>query len=263
MGYAARLNQGRAAVAEGPPMAEMAVRPYVGRVLLGYPVGFTETTPFATSVRRLVTYEHQKPDPERQLAGTVVAPGLYIEDNRNALAARVLEYPHIQWLWQVDTDIEFKEDVLDKLLNLAESRGLKILNASVPIGETYRTGGFLLGGEDEPGIWKALNHVGPEPIEVDGIATTATLIHREVIEAIADEHGQRWFCRIPVPLSPEGTPKRQQKFSNQGEDFSFCLRAKACGYSIWVAHVIGMRHWKMKGYTHDPPGTWPERSAGG
>jgi hypothetical protein len=228
-----------------------------GRVLLGYPVGFSETEPFAISVRRLVTHEFMKPDSERVLAGTKVAPGLYVEDNRNELAASVLDYPHVEWLLQIDTDIEFLPDVLDRMLFLAESQNIKILAASVPIGDTYPTAGFLIGDADKPGTWKCLAEIPPEPIEVDGIATAIAMIHRDVLLDIARKHGRCWFTRIPLITSPPDTPMEQKEIYNQGEDFSFCLRAREVGHSIWCAHVPGFRHWKMKGYTHDA--SWPER----
>lgn len=247
-------QRGNALAFKGPEPVKPESLPYVGRVLLGYPVGFSATEPFGISVRRLITHEFMKPDHERVLAGTKVAPGLYVEDNRNELAKATLDLPHIDWLLQIDTDIEFLPDTMDRMLAMAESRGIKILAASVPIGETYPTAGFMLG--DQPGTWKALPSVPPEPVEVDGIATAVTLIHREVFEAIAAKYGQCWFNRIPVPTSPEGTPLSKQEIYMQGEDFSFCLRAREVGYSVWCAHVIGFRHWKMKGYTHDE--TWPE-----
>lgn len=228
----------------------------VGRVLLGYPVGASELTAFSASVRRLVSWEYMKHPQERVFAGTTVAPGLYVDDNRNELARRALEYPNVEWLWQVDTDIEFKPDVLDRMLAIAEPAGIKVFAASVPIGETWPTAAYML--SKKPGQWDPVAQVGEEPVRVDGIATACTLIHRDVLEKIAQKDGQRWFNRMEVPVSPPGTPTHQKEYLIAGEDFSFCLRAREAGFGIYCAHVPGLRHWKLKGYTHDSPEEWPQ-----
>lgn len=227
----------------------------VGRVLLGYPVGASEMTAFSASVRRLITYEGLKPPAERAFAGTTVAPGLYVDDNRNELAKRALDYPNVEWLWQVDTDIEFKPDVLDRMLALAEPQGIKVLAASVPIGETWPTAAYML--SKRPGEWDPVAEVPQAPVLVDGIATACTLIHRDVLEAIAVKYGRRWFNRIEIRSSPQGTPSHEVEYLTAGEDFSFCLRARECGFPIYCAHVPGLRHWKLKGYTHDGEDEWP------
>lgn len=265
MGRAERANAGRAFTGlirpDGQPARQGQLIP-VGRVLLGYPVGQMETTAFSASVRRLVSWESMKDPKERVLAGTTVAPGLYVDDNRNALAKRALDIPTVDWLWQVDTDIEFKPDFLDRMLAIAESRGLKILAASVPIGETWPTCGYRLSGR--AGEWKPVQpqELGSEPIEVDGIATACTLIHRDALVAIAQKHGRRWFDRIAVQSSPEGTPLAETDYVNEGEDFSFCLRARDVGLSVWCVYVPGIRHWKIAAYTHDPPEEWPRQVRG-
>ena len=219
--------------------------PLYGRVVLGYPIGFSETEPFALSVRRVSSYEQMKPDAERLLAGVTAAPGLYVEDNRNLLAEHTLRLG-AEWNWQVDTDIEFQHYVLETMVGMAESGGLKILAASVPIGETYPSCGFRQAGQWQ---WKPVFPMPQEPTEVDAIATACVLIHRSVYETMADKFGHRWFNRITVGDKGKETVL--------GEDFSFCLRARECGFTIHCAHVAGLRHWKQMPLTHDAP--WPKK----
>jgi hypothetical protein len=76
------------------------------------------------------------------------------------------------------------------------------------------------------------------------------LIHRAALEAVAARYGRRWFSRIQIP-GDDG------EATTQGEDFSFCLRARDVGLSVWCAHVPGLRHWKLAPYTHDSLDDWP------
>lgn len=222
------------------------------KVLLGYPVGNSELPCFSASVRRLMRYEGMKPD-EPLLAGVVCEPGLYVDDNRNRLVDALLKAPaSVEWLLQIDTDIEFKPDILERMLALAESRDFKILAASVPIGETHETSAFLFG--DVPGRLHVVLRMPAEPLRVDAIATTCTLIHRSVFEAIAEKMGPCWFTRMSVP-----DPDHPGRDLVLGEDIAFCCRAKVVGVPIWCAHVPGLRHWKLVGFTHDAADQWPQR----
>jgi hypothetical protein len=226
--------------------------PQFGQVLLGYPVGSSELACFSASVRRLLRYDGMKDRP--QLAGIVGEPGLYVDDNRNRLADALMKAPpDVKWLLQIDTDIEFKPEILERMLALAEEHGFKVLAASVPIGETFETCGYFFG--DVPGRMHVVTRLpGTQPLRVDAIATACTLIRRDVFVEMAEKFGPCWFTRMSVP-----DPDREGYDLVLGEDIAFCCRAKVLGVPIWVAHIPGLRHWKLKGYTHDDPAEWPQR----
>jgi hypothetical protein len=74
------------------------------------------------------------------------------------------------------------------------------------------------------------------------------LIHRSVFEKIRDGYGPNWFDRVVIPKGPKGATKF-------GEDMSFCIRAKACGFPIYV-------HTGVK-TTHDKGGVFFDEPASG
>jgi hypothetical protein len=218
------------------------------KVVVGFPVGGSVTLPFHASMQRMVQYELRKPDRERLLGRVHHASSLYVGDNRTLLAQRFIQ-TDAEWLLQIDTDIEFPPTLLETMVDLAgEDR--KVLAASVPLGETYESCGFLM-EPGEIGVWRPLTHIPPTPVEVDGIATAVVLIHRDVFLRIAEEHGQVWFHHLYLPTSPPGTPRVEQTFRMQGEDFAFCVRAKDAGFGIYVVHVPGLRHYKTRALSHD------------
>lgn len=248
MGREARVNGGCAWVPE-----EL--------VYVGYPVGSSELPCFTGSMRRLIRYEAVKHEP--LLGGVFCEPGLYVDDNRNRMVEHLLKAPpFVKWLLQIDTDIEFKPDILERMLALAKANEFKILAASVPIGETFETCAYLFG--DTPGRLHVVTKLPPEPVRVDAIATACTLIHRDVFQTMAEKLGPCWFDRISVadPDSDQGGPMEFRKNLVLGEDISFCCRAKVLGVPIWCAHVPGLRHWKLVGFTHDAASEWPQRQKG-
>lgn len=219
---------------------------------MAYPVGFNVTLPFHASVIRLLDYEMAKPLSQRLLRKVTHAAGLYVADNRTLLAQRLLD-TDAEWLWMVDTDIEFQPNVLEQMIEFAGS-DKKVLAASVPLGD-HAQGGYpscAFHRSKTPGVWLPEWPPLPmQPFEVDGIATACVLIHREVFETIAARHGQCWFHHIYLPNSPEGTPLSQFRYHSQGEDLAFSVRAVESGFKLWCAHISGLRHFKTYPFTHD------------
>jgi len=216
------------------------------KVYVGYPVGGSVTLPFHASMLRLLGYEMAKGD-SRLLAGIEHTQGLYVADNRTMLVQRFLQTP-ADWLLQIDTDIEFPKTILETLIDLAGT-DKKVLAASVPLGSSIPTCAYRL--TDKPGIFDEIESVPLRPIQVDGVATAACLVHREVFERIADMNGQSWFHHIYFPKSGAGTVPRDFEFTSQGEDFSFCHRAREAGYAIWCVHVPNVGHYKTQRLSHD------------
>ena len=249
------------------------------KVLFGYPCGGSVTVPFHASCLRMLAHELSKPSrealvlpgqsgqvkfngmsggiklvdygpdvPMRHLAKMEHASGLYVGNNRMTLTEELIDETPANWLLQIDTDIEFPPTLIETMLELAGT-DKKILAASVPLGTAYPTCGFQW--SRTPGQYYALEEIPRSPIEVDAIATACVLIHRDVFEAIAREHGRSWFHSIYLAKSPPETPIEQFAFTGNEEDIAFSMRAKASGFSIWVVHIPGLGHYKTIRLSHD------------
>lgn len=215
------------------------------KVVVGYPVGGSVTLAFHASLVRMACYELGKPDRHRLLAKITHSQGLYVGENRTLLARKFLE-TDADWLLQIDTDIEFPQTLAETLVGLAPGPG--VLAASVPLG-AYPTCAFrMIPGQ--VGVWQSVP-VTTQPQEVDGIATAVCLIHRDVFLSIAEKHGQAWFHHMYLPASPEGTPQKDFRFLEQGEDLAFSIRARDAGHKVWCAHVPGLKHHKTRALSHD------------
>jgi hypothetical protein len=228
---------------QGPPREAT-----VPKIIIGYPVGGSVTLPFHVSMLRLVGYELQKPKGRRLLSAVEHTQGLYVAENRNVLAQQFVAKAGATWLLQIDTDIEFPEDLLERMLAIAGTER-KIIAANVPLGH-YATVAFNRHAT-LPGVWDNFEQMPGDLVEVDAVATAVVLIHREVFETIAARHGQCWFNHLYLPCSPEGTSRAESKFRQIGEDISFCLRAQEAGFSIYAARVSGLRHHKTKPLSED------------
>ena len=230
------------------------------KVYVGTPMGFSEDGPFASSSRRLTAYEALKPPRERLYWQLMTAAGLYVGDNRQRLCEAFLESP-ANWLLMIDSDLEFPRTILEGMLSAAAAVGARVLAASVPIGDTYPTCGYEW-VRGEPGVYRSVP-IGREPRKVEAVATACCLIHRDALYAIADVEGQKWFLQdIVFPRSEPGTPPREFRYLQVGEDIAFSIRAGAVGVDLWCFHLPGLGHWKRKRYSHDDEGVIEMAAAG-
>lgn len=171
---------------------------------------------------------------------------------KNELLRRALKHEDVEYFWLVDSDATWAPDALFRMLNwqLPVVTACIYTRAFPPIP----TMGMYLGvNEDGDHVynfgstiaaihdWAKRNKVAvdtlneiaeldpqhpDELLEIDGCGTHAILIRRDVLEAI----GGNWF-QCTGMLS--------------GEDFDFCRKVKAAGYSIHAdlgchtGHVVG------------------------
>lgn len=249
------------------PMRPHLVLPegYQPRVMLGYPFGGTVHGPFHQSVLALHMWDITRPArtpgsrPLLLLNGWSPESGLYVEDNRQRIATKFLEHPEKpDWCVQIDTDVSFPPTIVETLLDIA-GRDKKVVGLSVPLGSWPSCG---LRRSNIPGKWHFMRpeELSPEGTQVDGFATPLFIVHRDVIEAIADREGQTWFLRKAIPRLEEERsrlawlgkgPMRDRQFINAGEDLAFCMRAVEAGFDIWCARVPGLRHNKTLPLSHD------------
>lgn len=210
------------------------------------------------SLRALERYDRTLATP--LLCHDIPQSGLYIEDNRTRVVEKFMQ-TDADWLLQIDSDIQFPPQLIEMMLGVAGDEK-KVLAASVPLGPPLPSCGLMRKSPDLPGIWAYLDphEITEEGVQCDALASAVMLVHRDVFQAIADREGQSWFHRIRVPRLDqpkskaawlEDGPISDRAYVNQGEDLSFCLRAVEAGFSIWVAKVPGIRHYKSLPLSHD------------
>jgi GT2 family glycosyltransferase len=162
--------------------------------------------------------------------------GSNVSRARNDVARTFLQLHGVPWLFMVDADMAFDEDALDRLMASAHPTDRPIV------------GGLCYGISHDGKPWPTLYRISGEGqvsrfesapstglVEVDATGAACLLVHRRVFEAIASEY--------PPPLSwfAETVAFGQV----WGEDITFCVRAKAAGFPIFVDCDVKVGHMKQ------------------
>lgn len=172
--------------------------------------------------------------------------GPMIHIARNSLVEMFLK-TDADWLWMIDTDMVFPPDALNTLLKDAD-----------PITNPI-TGGlcFTYGPQqtattmyrfDNGLVAKAETYPQNAVIQVDATGTAFILIHRKVLENMA-QHIQG-----PAPWF-DFTQDNNRIF---GEDITFCVRARQLGYPVTVNTAAKIGHLKTQTIDETAYQTWRE-----
>ncbi len=212
------------------------VNPSQEFVALAYCHGEDNIRPgFMRSVVRLVVE-----DRGRNLRGYITSQGLYVPRGRNEVVGQFLS-SECDWLWFLDTDVEFAADTLDRLLLATAGGKRKIVAAPYwsidEEGESYCTwmeinDGSLLPYREIP---------ARETIELDACGMGCTLIHRDVFVDIAaqvQDDPWIWFSHDLI--------RTERGAVRLGEDISFCMRAAQAGHATWGVCDVVVDHLKLQ-----------------
>lgn len=152
------------------------------------------------------------------------------------------DYPNLEWLLFLDSDIQLEPDTLERLVDTATANNLQILAGLyyMPLGP----------GPDGivPSVFdyryvesEGHKHMVPrrdiplgELVECDGTGAGCLLIHKDVFLKLREQYGPvlPWFAES----AHEGVAF--------GEDFTFCMRAKLAGIPTYVHTGIEVGHVK-------------------
>jgi len=178
-----------------------------------------------------------------------------VAHGRNQITRTFWEDTDADWLWWIDTDMQFAPDTLDRMIEAADPTDRPILGAlcfSFNQGESQEIiptlYGLVDGPEGQPVPARAFSL--PEPDGVHHVWATGTgclLVHRRVVDAVfhhrPDPEGQAWgetswpwfkFSDWTVENLPDV----------MGEDLTFCARANAAGFPVHVDTRIEVGHVK-------------------
>lgn len=174
---------------------------------------------------------------------------------RNWAVERFLADDKADWLWWVDTDMGFAPDTVDRLLASADpverpivgglcfaSKGLGLdgmggyRNVALPTIMHWRDGQFV-GSRQYP-----MDQV----VRCAGTGSACVLIHRSVLEAVADKYGPTWYDKAPsgADIPSVDAPARSSSGRYISEDLSFCVRAGSLGFPVHVDTSVKTTHLK-------------------
>lgn len=171
-----------------------------------------------------------------------------IHAGRNKVVQSFLDETTAEWLFMIDADMGFDRDIVDRLVASADPvecpivGGLAFAQKSDGKGDMYArryrctpTAYRMHETADEIGFVPWFDYPRNQVVEVDATGAACVLIHRRALEAIRAEHGDHWYHPIELPKGPQGS-------TEFGEDLSFCIRAKACGFPILVDTAAKTTH---------------------
>lgn len=227
------------------------------KVHIGFCAGGSVLTKFMVSVLALMRHDFT----HRQLTGGdfTAEEGLYIDNNRDSLARSFLTKTDAEWLLSLDTDVSFGPDVLDLLIDVADSIQRPIVSALyvgrlgpdkqvVPIwlvegnrekhGYPYQTAGQL--------------HLD-RPQELWAVGMGCCLIHRSVLETMQAKYlaGQVSWTASPWVWFGRDAVQTVRGLEPMGEDVCFCARARECGFTVWGHAGVQVTHHKLEGMDYN------------
>ena len=169
-----------------------------------------------------------------------------VPEGRNQIARQFLAEP-VEWLFMVDADMGFAPDALDRLHAVADPVERPVVGGlCFAQKETHDDGmgGFRCSARPTIYDWiehpdghrrfTGRSHFAPNALtRCDGTGAAFLLIHRSVIERMAEQFGETWFDRV-----------RGSDGSLLGEDISFFVRAAALEVPCHVHTGIRTSHFK-------------------
>lgn len=221
---------------------------------------------FMDSMFRVFAHESARGTPCVDRWG-VKCGAMAIPDGRNLVFDIIMDKnppDHVQWVWWTDTDMGFRPDTLQRLLEAADARGARVISApyyGYGHGPSDGMGGFMEPVlpmvfdwlPDDRGFARVdkLPEDAVVPIAATGMG--CTLVHRTVIEEMADRYGREWFSRVRWP---DDGPLL-------GEDMAFFYRCGRMGIQAWMHTGIPTTHHKSHYLGHAEFGVEGKESIGG
>lgn len=221
-------------------------------------------THFMTSVLNLVTVDARREFSDRRILrdGTGFISQLSsprIASARNKIVRLFLNTPDLlnaDWLLMLDTDMVFQDDLLDRLLEVADPEHYPIVGglAIATNGEKlYPTLKRLNSPEEYAVANEPFSVIADYPedslVEVDATGAACLLMHKSALLKMAAKYPE------PAPWFAE-TIYKGYEF---GEDITFCLRAASCDIPVYVHTGVKLGHIKPQIITEE---TWRARLAG-
>jgi GT2 family glycosyltransferase len=155
---------------------------------------------------------------------------------RNGIVRTFLKSADSDWLWMIDTDMVFKPDALELLLEAADPVDRPIVGGlcfgKALDGFVYPTLYKL--NDDENAFQYMHDYDRDSLVQVDATGAACLLMHRSALEKVREIYTEpmEWFQDIIW----QGL--------DTGEDITFCLRLREVGVPVYVHTGVHIGHVK-------------------
>ena len=202
-------------------------------------------TKFMSSCMNLVDYDRQNDRRIFTFVNYVCGPALGIE--RNRIVAKFLDQP-CEWLLQIDSDMAFPPDILDRLLEVADEEKAPIVGAACALSDGRPNTLYWNAAKTKLKPRKPGKGSGP-CVDVDATGGAFLLVHRKVFLSLLKSGQARrdpllWFGDVLRPVQTGTGKAGLMRGVVQGEDTGFCQRAKEAGFGVKVLRGLGLEHEK-------------------
>lgn len=147
---------------------------------------------------------------------------VYVAREKLAMYAIEEEFDYVLWL---DSDMTFKPDLLKRLMMNDKPVCAGLYFTRRPPYQPAYWHKIRMGTVEERETVRMVDVPKDELVEIDACGFAAVLTKVDVLSDV--------YNRYSTMFSP---------FVGYGEDISFCIRAKNCGYSIWMDSKIPVGH---------------------
>lgn len=192
----------------------------MSKIMIAIPCMDQVPTPFALSLAMI-----RKPEGDDFACATRM--GSLVYNSRNDLAMQAIQ-TGFDWVFWLDSDMVFQQDILVQMLDVAREKDLDFLSGiyfrRVP---PYTPVAFdhLEVDEKNNCEWSEFEELPQSLFEVGGCGFGGVLVKTEVLAKVQEKFGNMFF---PI--------------AQMGEDLSFCWRARQCGYKVWMDPTIVLGH---------------------
>jgi GT2 family glycosyltransferase len=220
------------------------------KISIGYPHCGLVRAEFLNAIVRMNVWEFSRFQNNRKyvIDSFTSAGSVYVSKNRNDLVRDFLK-TNADWQLQLDTDVEFKPDLLKRLMDVADEEHKIVSGLYISYRKENPDADLILVPvlyhNAEDGKYTNINEIPPNSvIEVAMAGAGCLMVHRSVYEAMAEAYKDD-------PWTWYGHEPSQDKKEMLGEDVTFCKRATQLGFKIWADTGILLRHYKTVPLTID------------
>jgi hypothetical protein len=232
------------------------VRPPEEKVVIAYLHPGLVHAAFMESVVDLLVYDTAFHKRIVQGGGRLATQsGANLSGPRNGLIRRFLDYDAADWLFMVDTDMTFRPDTVERLLEFADPDTAPVVGGLCfgfdDKGDIQPTLFGLTGDEQHPQVIRYHEWPPEAMFQVAATGAACLLLHKSALIRMRDAElpqrpGKRgfndafpWFQE----LEHDGLPV--------SEDIGFCWRAGLLGIPVWVNTAVQLGHIKDRELTMD------------